>query len=142
MALLAAVNDIKALEKELHLRGNSNGTRNLWVVFAALCDQLFFLMTMKGVGKKKSEPFLRVHFTLTQREQTARAARGQCEHPPLLCASTPPCSARGAGSLWARLRVALRKGQGRSARGSASKNARVSLQKREGHASVPMNFVK
>ena len=84
------------------------------------------------VGKKKSEPFLRVNFTLAQREQTACAARGQCEHPPSLCASTPPCSAQGAGLLCARCRVALGEAQGRSAQGSGSLCARVSLQKREG----------
>ena len=79
------------------------------------------------VGKKKSEPILRVHFTLAQRKQTARAARGQCEHPPLLCArcrfalrKVQVRSARGTRSH----RVALRKVQGRSAQGAGSPWAR------------------
>ena len=83
------------------------------------------------VGKKKSEPILRVCFTLAQREQTGRAARGQCEHPPSLCAITLPRSARGAGSLCARCRFALRKVQVHSTQGTRSLWARCRVALRE-----------
>ena len=83
------------------------------------------------VGKKKSEPILQVHFTLAQREQTACAARGQCEHPPSLCAITLPRSARGAGSLCARCRFALRKVQVHSTQGTRSPWARCRVALRE-----------
>ena len=48
-APLAAVDNIRALEKEFHLRGDSNNTKNPRNIFAALRDRMFFLMTTKGV---------------------------------------------------------------------------------------------